>query len=177
MSRKQPTRKKSANSTKAKNPNAIVVSERSKEQREKEEKLLRETNWQWRKFALGLMNGLANYKAYAEAYNMPNVDRDERAYQVAAANASRLLKNAKFREMWRALIIEQGFNHDVVDTEALKLITDADTPPQVRRAAIRDYNELMGRIVKRTTLTDTEGKSLFDDGSGFELKVVRPAKK
>lgn len=181
MPQKKPIRQRSVDSVKAK-PKAGLLDVAAQQRAEKnareaqEQALLGSTNWQWRKFALGLMNGLNNYKAYAEAYSMPNVDRDDRAYQVAAAAASRLLKNVKFREYWRELIVEQGFNHDVVDTEALKLITNEDTPPQVRRAAIRDYNELTGRIVKKQALTDGDGKSLFDEGGGFELVVRRPGK-
>lgn len=175
MSQSQPTPAASENNT-AKSSAVLDLSDQRQQEKKAEDKLLANTNWQWREFALGLMNGLANYKAYAVAYNMPNVDRDNRAYMVAAASSSKLLKNAKFRDYWRALIIEQGFNHDVVDAEAMKLITDPDTPPQVRRAAIKDYNELTGRIVKKQALTDGEGKSLFDDGSGFELIVRRPTK-
>jgi hypothetical protein len=175
MNQKKPTPKKPASRPLSQ---GLVLAAHAKKQRADfdaavEDEVISSENWQWRKFALGMMNGLANYKAYAEAYSMPNVDRDERAYMVAAACSSKLLKNTKFRDYWRELIEEQGFNHDVVDTEALKLITDSDTPPQVRRAAIRDYNELRGRIVKKSTLTDSKGTSLFDDAAGFELKVVR----
>lgn len=175
MSQSQQTPAASENSE-GKSSAVLDLSDERRKEKQAEDKLIAKTNWQWREFALGMMNGLNNYKAYAIAYNMPNVDRDKRAYQVANAAASRLLQNVNFRDYWRALIIEQGFNHDVVDAEAMKLITDPDTPPQVRRAAIRDYNELTGRIVKKQALTDGEGKSLFDDGKGFELIVRRPTK-
>ncbi|MFA5172603.1 MAG: hypothetical protein WC426_13660 [Sulfuriferula sp.] len=183
--KRTPNGSKSSKSTKAKKPPvqkglvtaADVKRANDNAKKAQEDIILAGVNWQWRKFALGLMNGLANYKAYAEAYNMPTVDRDERAYMVAAACSSKLLKNAKFLEYWREIIKEQGFNHDVVDVQALKLITDEDTPPAVRRAAIRDYNELQGRIIKKATMTDGSGKSLFDDdSSSFELKVVRASK-
>lgn len=151
--------------------------ERKDHERKKEDALLSTVNWQWRKFALGLMNGLPNYKAYAEAYDMNDVERDNRQYQVAAVKSSYLLKNGKFRAFWRDLLEEQGFNDDAVDTEMVKLMTDPDTPPAVRRATIRDYNELKGRIVKKQSWTDDQGISLFDaDNTSFEIRVVRPSK-
>lgn len=142
-----------------------------------EDEVLGTINWQWRAFALGIMNGKENYKAYAEAYDMNDVDRDERAYRVAATLSSRLLKNVKFREYWRELLEEQGFNDDFADTQMLRLIGDLDTPPAVRRATIRDYNELKGRIVKKSAFTDDKGISLFDpENTQFEIRVVRPEK-
>lgn len=147
-------------------------------QHETEEYLIGKVNWQWRKFALGLMNGLPNYKAYAEAYDMNDVDRNDRSYKVAAVLSSQLLKNPNFRAYWRELIEEQGFNNDVADTEMVKLITDPDTPAAVRRATIRDYNELQGRIVKKQSWTDEQGVSLFDpENTSFEIRVVRPEAK
>lgn len=196
-SRKEPTPKKSASSQATKKRRAAkrkaraaktqtakglitaaqAQAEREQAERAKEDVIISSVNWQWRKFALGIMNGLHTYKAYAEAYSMPNVDRDERAYQVAAAAGTRLLKNVKFRAYWQELLVEQGLNDEVVDSEMLKLITDPETPYAVRRAVIRDYNELKGRIIKKTTMTDGQGKSLFDDDStSFELKVVRANK-
>lgn len=162
-------------------PNAVLdprAQAKADEQakREAENALIGEINWQWRKFALGIMNGLNNYKAYAEAYDIKNVDTDERAYRVAAASAARLLKNVNFKTFWRELLTEQGFNDDVVDSQMLMLITDPLTPHTVKRAAIRDYNELQGRIVKKATLTDDEGKSLFDVDS-FTVKVVKSAER
>lgn len=143
-------------------------------QREAEDAMLGEINWQWRMFALNLMNGLNGYQAYAKAYGIENVETDERAYKVAAASAARLLKNVSFKTFWRELLDEQGFNHDMVDSQLLMLITDPLTPHTVRRAAIRDYNELQGRIIKKQSLTDDDGKSLFDVDS-FTVKVVKSA--
>lgn len=145
---------------------------------ETEEYLLSKVNWQWRKFALGIMNGLQNYKAYAEAYDMNDVDRNDRSYKVAAVLSSQLLKNPNFRAYWRELLEEQGFSNDMADTEMVKLMTDPDTPAAVRRATIRDYNELQGRIVKKQSWTDEQGISLFDpENTSFEIRVVRPEAK
>lgn len=145
--------------------------------RDLEDAVLGTVNWQWRLFALGIMNGKENYKAYAEAYDMNDVDRNERAYKVAAVLSSRLLKNVNFRAYWRELLEEQGFNDDVADTQMLRLMADLDTPPAVRRATIRDYNELKGRIVKKNAFTDDKGISLFDpENTAFEIRVVRPEK-
>lgn len=146
-------------------------------QRAIEDHLLGKVNWQWRMFALGIMNGLPNYKAYAEAYDMNDVDRNDRSYKLAAVLSSQLLKNPNFRAFWRDLLEEQGFNNDVADTEMLRLITNPDTPAAVRRATIRDYNELQGRIVKKQSWTDEQGKSLFDsDTTSFEIRVVKGSK-
>lgn len=153
---------------------AELEKQKREQQRRLEDHIIAGTNWQWRKFALGLMNGKPNYLAYAEAYDMNDVERDQRAYQVAAACATQLLKNTKFREFWRDLIVEQGFNNEIVDSETVRLITDPDTPPAVRRATIRDFNELQGRIVKRNAFTDDQGKSLFDKGNtSFDIRVVK----
>lgn len=169
--------KKDVPVTKAIISKAQLDREQADRERAEQEALVGGINWQWRKFALGLMNGLPNYKAYAEAYDMNDVDRDEKQYMVAAAVSSRLLKNAKFRAYWRELLEEQGFNHDTVDSEMVRLITDPLTPPAVRRATIRDYNELQGRIVKKQSWTDEQGISLFDpENTSFEIRVVRPAK-
>lgn len=156
---------------------AQAQKERDEKQQAQEDVIIGKINWQWRKFALGIMNYLPAYKAYAEAYSIPNVDRDDRAYKVATASSARLLANVSFRKYWRELLEEQGFNDDMVDTQMLMQITDPETPHAVRRAAIRDYNELKGRIIKKQTMTDGQGKSLFDDDStNFELKVVRANK-
>lgn len=154
--------------------------DRTQKQRahETEEYLLGKVNWQWRKFALGIMNGLQNYRAYAEAYDMNDVDRNDRSYKVAAVLSSQLLKNPNFRAYWRDLLEEQGFSDDMADTEMVKLMTDPDTPAAVRRATIRDYNELKGRIVKKQSWTDDQGISLFDpEATSFEIRVVRPEPK
>jgi len=127
--------------------------EREQAEQKRQEAVVSSINWRWRKFALGIMNGKMNYRAYADAYDLTEVEINRKQYQVAAANASVLLKNAKFREYWRELLQEQGFNNDAVDSEMLQLITDPMTPPTVKRAAIKDYNELMGRIVKAVDLT------------------------
>lgn len=180
--KKRRAAKRKARAAKTQPVQGLITAAQAQAEREQAEAaeqaaLVSTVNWQWRKFALGIMNGLHTYKAYAEAYSMPNVDRDDQAYKVAAAAGTRLLKNVKFREYWRELLDEQGLNDEVVDSEMLKLITDPEVPYAVRRAAIRDYNELKGRIIKKQTMTDGSGKSLFDDdSSSFELKVVRASK-
>lgn len=169
--------KKNVKPTKAIVDAAAEERRRKEQERKAQDKLIGKVNWQWRKFALGLMNGLANYKAYAEAYDINDVDRNERSYRLATVLSTRLLKNASFRAYWRDLLEEQGFNHEVADTEMVRLITDPTTPAAVRRATIRDYNELQGRIVKKQSWTDDEGISLFDkDTTEFTVRVVRPKK-
>lgn len=164
----------------------VVTAIISKAQHDREEKqrkadledaVLGTVNWQWRTFALGLMNGKENYKAYAEAYDMNDVDRNDRAYRVATTLSSRLLKKVEFRAYWQELIVEQGFSDEMADTEMVKLITDPNTPPAVRRATIRDYNELQGRIVKKNSFTDDKGISLFDpENTAFEIRIVKAEK-
>ena len=149
-------RKKSRPAKNSNSPLIPIAIEQERQRQHKqnlEDAIIADINWQWRTFALGIMNGKANYTAYNEAYKIGDVDNNHRAYMVASACAARLLKNAKFREYWRELLGEQGFNHDVVDSQMLKQITSPDTPENVRRAAIRDYNELNGRIVQKTDIT------------------------
>lgn len=168
MSQKQPTPPSRGNKPAKRAKTPAVVDPIAKEQQE----AVAAINWQWRKFALAIMNGRQMYQAYNDAYEIGDVEKDQQAYQVAAASATRLLKNVKFRKYWRELLEEQGFNDDVVDSQMLTLITDPATPHMVRRAAIRDYNELKGRIIKKIAPTDDKGNSLFDEAE-FTMKVVR----
>lgn len=173
------TKQQKADAPKASAIISKAAHDRAERQRKRdlEDAVLGTVNWQWRAFALGIMNGKENYRAYADAYDMNDVDRDERAYRVAATLSSRLLKNVNFRAYWRELLEEQGFNDDMADTQMVRLITDLETPPAVRRATIRDYNELKGRIVKKNAFTDDKGISLFDpETTAFEIRVVRPEK-
>lgn len=94
------------------------------------------------------MNGNWVY-CYAKAYWM-DITIPE-SYASAGASASRLLKNVIIRKRLRDLL-DLHINTEVVDHELAKLIVQ-DEDKQVKRAAIRDWNELAERIKKKIDIT------------------------
>lgn len=81
-------------------------------------------------------------RCYAEAYGKDITT--SAGYQAAAASASELLKNVKIREQIR-IIMDYHINEEVVDHELHTLILQ-DDDKWVKRAAIRDWNELRKRL-------------------------------
>lgn len=130
-----------------------------------DEEWVDEINVRWRKVIENLMNGNTILDSYASAYEIEI--GTPKGYNVAAASGSRLLKNAKFRDLWHKVIEEQGFNDETADFRLLDLITNPGIEPTVRRAAIHDYNELTGRIIKKTDLTS--------GGKPIEAPAIMPA--
>lgn len=121
-------------------------------------------NVRWRKVIDDLMNGSTILQAYAHAYDIEtSLPKD---YNVAAACGSRLLKNAKFRELWHKVIEERGFSNEVADWQLVDLMTNPKYEATVRRAAIHDYNELTGRIIKKVDTTS--------GGKPIQQPVVMP---
>jgi len=108
-------------------------------------------NWQWREVIRSLLYGEDAYVAYAQAYEI-DISAESGKRQ-AMANSSRLIRNDKFKRLWRQVLDETGFNAETMDSVTLSMIKDESTPHQTRRALIRDFNELNGRIVNRTDLT------------------------
>lgn len=112
-------------------------------------------NWAWRAVIQGLMDRKPAYVAYAEAYD---IDISNKSGELQArANSSRLIANDNFKRLWRKVLTEVGFNNETVDSELIKLMTDPTVHPSIRRAAIRDFNELHGRIITKVDHT-TKGK-------------------
>jgi hypothetical protein len=114
-------------------------------------------NWAWREVIKGLMDRKPAYQAYAEAYDIDI--KEESGRRIAEANSSRLLRNDKFRTLWRKVLTEAGFYNETVDNELVKLMTDPTVHPSIRRAALRDFNELHGRIINKIDHT-TKGKEI-----------------
>jgi len=108
-------------------------------------------NWGWRAVIDDLLVGESGYVAYANAYDIDI--KDEKGRRVAEASYSRLLRNVKFTRLWKLVLEERGFNEHKIDSVMLEMIADPMTPHQTRRALIRDFNELNGRIINRTDLT------------------------
>jgi hypothetical protein len=101
-------------------------------------------------------------KSYIEAYNPK---RFGNWYEVAAANASRLLKNAKIIKRINSLLEVGGFTDENVDKQHLFLINQhADL--KTKLGAIREFNMLKKRITNKLDLT-SGGKPipLFDNVS------------
>lgn len=130
-----------------------------------EEDAVDELNIRWRKVIDELMNGAKILEAYAKAYDIET--ETPKGYNIACANGSRLLRNAKFRELWHKVIEEHGFNDETVDWALADLITNPGVEPTVRRAAIVHYNELRGRIIKKVDATS--------GGKPIQVPVIMPA--
>lgn len=80
-----------------------------------------------------------------------------RAFDYCGNAASRMIRNAKVSKRITELFNEM-LRDDVIDAELLKIIMYAPKPSD-RVAAIKEYNSLKQRIVKKLDLT-TKGESL-----------------
>lgn len=116
-----------------------------------DENAVDDLNVAWREVIEGLMSGLPMYKAYAKAYDFDTEDIRQR--KVAESNGSRLLRNAKFRKVFRRVIEERGFNDEIVDWRLADIINNPATADKDRIKAIKHYNEMTGRAVRRTDIT------------------------
>lgn len=137
-----------------------------------DEEWVKDLNVRWRKVINRLMEGKLIYEAYAKAYDI-EIDTSE-GKNLANAAGSRLLRNVKFKTLWHKVIEERGFNDEAVDWALADLITNPDVDPSTRRAAIKDYNELRGRVIKKTDIT-TGGQGFFTK-SKLEINVVEDPK-
>ena len=117
-----------------------------------DEELPGEFNWNWRQVITGLMEGKPGYIAYAEAYEI-DINESEKRRRVAESNYSQLLRNTKFRALWKRVLEEAGFNDDLVDSRLIHFIIDPGTPVKDAVVAIKHFNELRGRVIRRTDLT------------------------
>lgn len=94
--------------------------------------------------------------AYAEAYNI-DLERPGK-YATARSNAYRLLINADILARIKELLELGPLNDEVVDRELAFVISqNAELPAKV--SAIKEYNALKGRILKKIDLT-SDGKPL-----------------
>lgn len=91
-------------------------------------------------------------ESYAEAYDISLSEN----YNTAAANASRMLKNANILERINELLESNGLNDEFVDKQLLFLITQSSDFSQ-KMAAIREYNKIRARIVNRHDHTSSDG--------------------
>lgn len=83
----------------------------------------------------------------------------DRAYNVCAVEAARLLRNPKILARITELLNEL-LSNDIVDAEMAKLIVQDDDKP-TKRAAISDYNKLRGRIIDK--VKDVSESFTLDD--------------
>ena len=81
-------------------------------------------------------------RCYAEAYWIDISTKE--GYHTAQIWASRLLSNIVIRKAFRA-IMDYHITEEIVDRELAWLILQ-DEEKQVKRAAIRDWNELRKRL-------------------------------
>lgn len=129
-----------------------------------------EFNWHWREVIRGLLDNLPGYQAYARAYEIDISEESGR--RVAEANYSRLLRNAKFRDLWRRVLEEIGLNDEMVDSQLYKLITGESVENAVKQRAIAHYNELRGRITRNVKLNANVKSSAFSGLTEEELRKL-----
>lgn len=98
-------------------------------------------------------------ESYADAYDHPITDK--KSYMVAAAAASRLLKNVKVLDRINSLLEEGGLNDVFIDKQLKFLITQhADLFNKL--GAIKEYNKLKQRIVEKKKIEVTLPKPIDD---------------
>lgn len=90
----------------------------------------------------------------------------DKAYNVCSVEGARLLRSPKINARITVLLNEL-LTDDIVDGQLAKVIMqDKDIAPKVQ--AIKAYNDIRGRVIKRTDLTT--------DGDKIQGVVVLPAK-
>lgn len=122
-------------------------------------------NYKWREVIDDLMNGAKITDAYAKAYDIEV--KIPSKYNVAASNGSRLLRNAKFKELWRKVLEERGFSDEMADWQLTDLMTNKKYEPGDRFRAIKHFNELRGRVIKNIDLKS--------GGKPIEAPAIMPA--
>lgn len=107
-------------------------------------------------------------QCYAEAYEL-DLDTKE-GYNTARSNSSRLLTNADILSYIRSLYEQRDLNDTVVDNELAFVISqNADFGSKV--AAIKEYNQLKGRIIKKIEQKNENTGELIIKGSKFADKT------
>jgi hypothetical protein len=93
-------------------------------------------------------------QSYIEAYK---IDISEKgAYESAKQCAYRLLTNVDICQEINRLFEDRGLNDNFVDKQLEFLITQ-QADPRAKIAAIREYNQIQGRIKKRITTETPDG--------------------
>jgi len=95
-------------------------------------------------------------QSYIEAYNIDLTKKG--AYNVAKANAARMLTNANILKYINELFEAHGLNDTFVDKQLEKLIIQ-DAEFSTKLQAIKEYNSLKQRITKKLDMT-TNGESI-----------------
>lgn len=119
---------------------------KTKEQKEKELLRIRQENF-CKYYVFGVKKEFRMGNAtlsYAKAYKL-NIRKKE-DYETASSCSSRLLRNVKVKDRMRQLIIEAGFNDEVVDARLVEIVTEGSNKDS--NVAIKTYNELTKRIDK-----------------------------
>lgn len=75
----------------------------------------------------------------------------DRMYNTCSVSASRLLRNAKIQKRIQELLLET-FNENVVDAELMKVVRQSNRL-DAKVQAIKEFNALKGRIVKKQDVT------------------------
>lgn len=106
-------------------------------------------------------------QSYAEAYDFDLSKKG--AYNVAKANAHRLLTNAYILKRIDEMFEASGLNDTFVDKQLEKLIVqDADFSTKL--SALKEYNKLKSRIMERSEVTH-KFEDLDDDELDRAIKA------
>jgi phage terminase small subunit len=99
-------------------------------------------------------------RSYLEVYGYKTEEGRKCSYETAKANASRLLTKANILNRINELFEARGLNDVFVDKQLEKLITqDADFKSKI--TAIKEYNALKQRVVKRVDTNITNNMAGF----------------
>ena len=93
-------------------------------------------------------------QSYVEAYDIDLTKKGQ--YSAAGAGACRLLKNTKILAYINKIMSETGFNDAHADKQLSFLMTQ-NAELGVKLGAIREFNALKARIVKRQSTDITSG--------------------
>lgn len=116
-------------------------------------------------YAIGNNRG-HGVQCYADAYGYDLTEKG--AYNSCKANASRLLTDDNILQYIRSLFEDKDLNDTVVDNElAFAIKQNADFGSKV--AAIKEYNQLKGRITKKLEMK-TPPATIIIQGEKFADK-------
>lgn len=90
----------------------------------------------------GVANGT---KSYAKAYGLDI--ENKKKVNIAAVEASKLLRNPKIKEEMRQVLTENGLDDETVDARLLDIIRNGSNMESIR--AIHEYNKMKQRLTEK----------------------------
>lgn len=90
----------------------------------------------------------------------------DKAYNVCASNANRMLRNEKITPFLTKYLNEL-LTDEIVDSNLAEIIVNGKDADRV--SAIKEYNKLKQRIIDKSELTGKNGEALFPKGNDKEV--------